>query len=226
MNEKEAVDKMRDLQSSIETSMGYSRSGSKFPVLFLLTLCGILGTLVLFLVWDFYNYFSISTDLTSVPIGSGSSVSVSAIVLLMWIIIAAIFYNILARAYRSTPTGKWDRDLDEGITGIIKIIENEDWDETLMGLRKAKLSFVFLGVMQFVLYWALAAIVFSLVFYFVAGALFGVGYSNLFISGISAIIVLGLGDSSIKKSYRQLWYMDGLIAELRWFYLEFQGSEL
>ena len=80
--------------------------------------------------------------------------------------------------------------------------------------------------MQFVLDWALASIIVSFIYDFFANGIFGAEYNSLFISLISALIVVGLGDRSLKKSYRELWYMDGLIAELRWFYLEFQGSDL
>lgn len=226
MNEAEAVQKMRDLQNSLETSMRYSQAGKRFPGVFLLILAGVLISFLVVAVSNLAHYFSTNPGLSFIPLTGYLSIDVNVVVAILWMVLAIFVYRILTRSFRSVESGKWEKDLEDGIPGILKIVESEDWDGTLIDLRKAKISFIVIGILQFLLYWALAAIAISFVYDLIVMTVFGVLPDLNFISFVAALLVLGLGDSAIRRSYHELWYMDGLVAELRWFYLEFQGSGL
>lgn len=231
MNEEEAVQKMRDLQISIETTMRYSRAGRRFPGVFLLVLVGILVSLAVIILSGIYDYVLIYPFPGSIPISASlnTSMGVGIPVFVIWAVLSYVIYVYLKRAFSSYPSGSWDNDLKDGIPGILKIIEKEDWQDMTIQLRKAKQSFFVLSILQFLLSWVLAFIVVVFVYFFMVGVLLSqsVAYPNLYLIGfVAGILVVGLGDRYIRRSYSELWYMDGLIAELRWFYLEFQGSGL
>lgn len=231
MNEDEAVQKMRDLQTSLETSMRYSLAGNRFRGVFLMALAGIMLSLVIVLLSDIYDYNLVYTFLGNIPITGteNTSINTGIPVFALWLVISFVIYAYLKKAFSSYPSGAWDKDLDEGIPGILKIIEKEDWQETMMQLRNAKQSFIVISMLQFLLSWALTFIALFFVYSMLAGLIIGISLAhlNLYIIGfVAAVLVVGIGDRYIRKSYDELWYMDGLIAELRWFYLEFQGSGL
>lgn len=231
MNEEDAVQKMRDLQVSLETSMRYSRAGKRFPGVFLLTLTGILLSFVIVLISNILDYSLVYPSLGYIPIGgaSGTSMGVGIPVLAVWLLLAYAIYAYLKRSFSSYTSGSWDKDLEEGVVGILKILEKEDWQETMIQLRKAKQSFIVISVLQLLFSWGIAFIAIFFLYALLVGAVIGVSiaHPNLYLIGfVAAILVVGLGDRYIRKSYNEIWYMDGLIAELRWFYLEFQGSEL
>lgn len=231
MNEEEAVQRMRDLESSIETSMKYGRAWEKLPAVFLMFLAGVLLSILILVASDIYDYYIVYTELgyIPVPIAPDLSVSVGIPVFFLWMLLAYLIYRIIYRAFSRSSAGRWGKYLDEGVTGILRVLESEDWTDTVNRLRKAKQGFLVISALQFIAYWAFAFFVLLVSYSVISAFLSGVSLNSLnlyLIAFVSVAVVVGLGDRSIRKSYNELWYMDGLIAELRWFYLEFQGSGL
>lgn len=224
MNEDEAVDKIKNLMSSIDTVTRYSNAGSKFPLVFLLFLLGVVGTNLITIILDIYDYQIVSAPMSSVNVLNGTMIiEVGFFWLPLWAVLIFLAYRILHKPLVTDKPRDWEKDLDEGIIGVMKIIEKHDWESTLADLKKARRSFIVISGLQFFVSWLL-------VLFFVA---LGAGLidsilksyiNDYIILGISLVIVLVLGDRSIQKSYRELWYVDDLITELRWFYLEFERS--
>lgn len=227
MNQDDAVEKMRSLGNAINTAEKYNRARDRFPALFLILMLSVIGANLIIMGGRIYNYSIAYPSLRYIPLGpNGSSMGIGIPVLLFLAIMGWLIYRILYRAFRAVPERRWDVDLEEGVTGIIKILENEDWERTLAGLKRAKQSFMILTALQFIVAWVFTFIAVFLVYAFLVSAVMG-GFVNYYAAaGISAVLVVGLGDRTITKRYRELWYMDNLVAELRWFYLEFRGTEL
>ncbi len=226
MNQNDAVEKMRDLESAINTAGKYNNAREKFPTLLLMLLLSVVGANFIIIVTRIYDYSIAYSSINGFPSGPpGTSFSIGVPVVLFLATMGWLIYRMLYRAFRAVPERRWDADLQEGVTGIIKILEKEDWEQTLVGLKRAKQSFMILTTLQFIVAWAFTFIAVLLVYGVLVSALMGGSLNYYAIAGISALLVLGLGDRTITRRYRDLWYMDNLVEELRWFYLEFRGKE-
>lgn len=225
MNEDEAVKKMEDLMNSVETATKYSLVASKIPAVFLIVLAAIVEADFVTIAINFYNYSTVNTYLYNLPVGSTFSLGAGLVVVICWIPLAYIAYRIIRGALRGRMDQGWKSDLREGVVGILKIIEETDWESRLNDLKRAKLVFVFFSALQLMVSWAVTAVLlfFASIFLLVPLSITANPYLILV---IAVVIVVGLGDTYIKGRYRQLWNMDNLISELRWFYLEFEGSGL
>lgn len=225
MREQDAVEKMTDLMNSVETATKYSNVASCIPAMFLLSLVAVLEADLITIAINYYNYATLNTFLYNLPVTSIFSISSGIAVVLGWLPIGYIMYRMVKRALDRPMDQSWKTDLKGGVLGILKIIEQTNWEEKLTELKRAKLIFLFFSVMELLLSWVLTVIL----LYFASIPLLGAFsiYPNTYaILILSVVIVAGLGDTYIKGRYRQLWNMDNLISELRWFYLEFEGEGL
>jgi hypothetical protein len=224
MDEKEAVDKMRDLKKSLETTLRYERSGSKFPAVFLITLLAILAANIISLSANVYNLVTINSSMGYLSIENGDSVGIGVLVVILFGVIAVIVYRILHKPFTKPVENSWDEYLKEGVIGIIRIIEESDWERILVSLKKAKQAFIVISSLSILLE---LGIIFALLFFaygILISGVFGIT-PNLYIVLLgSVLLMIALGDRTIKQSYSELWHMDNLVAELRWFYFEFQGA--
>jgi len=231
LNENEAVEKMKDLEVSISTLLKYRSVRKKLPGLFMIFLLTVLGTLLISVLVNYYDYLIAYPYLGALfPDSTGTYTNVTAPVLALWIVSVYISYRMLRSSMKENKVLNWGNDLKEGVIGILKIIENQDWNRTLIDLKEAKQAFLLVSILKLILFWVIAIIAAILVLGVMGSYVLSQSiYNNYFIAVIvivAGVIVLGLGDRSISKSYRELWYMDSLIYELRWFYIEFQGSGL
>ena len=215
---------MRALQNSVSTAIRYSAARNRFPTVITIVLATVLASSLLVLITDYYDYATLYPYMGSIPLPGTGNFSALVIVGLFWLFILSYIYFTLNSAYTSSKGISWENSLSEGILGILRIIEHEDWEDILFHLRRAKQGFLVLSIFQFITYWVLASILLWLFYGFIIQGIFGVAQNIFIVLPFSAIFVLILGDHSIRKSYNELWFMDGLITELRWFYLEFQGS--
>lgn len=123
------------------------------------------------------------------------------------------------------PIGKdWDDYLKEGVTGILQIIETTAWEEVLINLKKAKLAFIVLSAMIFLVYLGITFIVLFFAYGFLLESVLGIPINLYLVLLGSILLVIALGDKTIRQRYNELWHMDNLVTELRWFYTEFQNT--
>ncbi len=225
MNEVDAVEKMRELQDSLSAAMKFSSARDRFPTLFIIALMTLLGSALIILFADFYDFVSYSPQLGTFPIfPDGGYIYAAVPVAFLWLFVLYLEYHTLMKAYRRSIGVNWENELEEGVLGILKIVENEDWEDILNHLRRAKQSFLVLGIIQFTINWVFASVILWFFYGFVVEGVFGVPINSIIVLPLAAILVLILGDRSLRKGYNRLWQMDNLIMELRWFFLEFQGS--
>ncbi len=223
--ENRAVEIIRDLQKSLETSYRYSSAGTKFPQVFLMILYGILGVGVISLAANYYNYVVVSAFPGGVEIATGSYINLDVIWTLYLAVVSILVYRMLKKAFLEGKGANWEEFLKEGAVGILRIVENTDWEDVLTILRKAKVVFVVLSVLEFTVALGLAYVILFFVGDLLMGEIFSTPISLYTILGVSLTVIIGLGDKAISRSYSELWHMDSLVAELRWFYLEFRGTQ-
>ncbi len=224
MDEKEAVKKIRELKKSLDTTMRYWKAGSEFPKIFIVILSAILAVNLAYLLLRIYNLEIVNTFLGNIKIGSGSYIGAGIPAVAILAVFAVIVYIILHKPFKM-PIGKdWDDYLKEGVTGILQIIEITDWEEVLINLKKAKLVFIVLSAMIFLVYLGITFIVLFFAYGFLIESVLGIPINLYFVLLGSILLVIALGDKTIRQRYNELWHMDNLLTELRWFYTEFQNT--
>jgi hypothetical protein len=225
MDENEAMDKMRELKKSIDTALRYERSGEKLPEVFLIILMAILAAdLVAFSV-NLYNLETLNPFLGNILVGN-TYFGIGIPVLLLFAIFALVVYRILHRPFTVPSENSWDEYLKEGVIGIMRIIEISDWEKILINLNKAKQAFTVLSTMTFLLNLGIIFIILFFAYAILITGIFGIP-TNLYLVLLGSVLMaLGVGDKMIRKSYSELWHMDNLVAELRWFYTELQNREI
>lgn len=224
MNENEAVEKVRQLRLSVDTTLRYWKAGAQFPKVFLIILSGILA-MNLFSLWlNVYNLEIANYFLGSIKIGAGSYLGEGFPDFAIFFVFAVIVYKILHKPFKM-PVGKeWDEYLKEGVPGIIRIIETTDWEEMLVNLKKAKLAFIVISAMLFLVYLGITFTVFFYVYGILLENILGIPVNLYIVLFGSILLVIALGDRSIRQRYNELWHMDSLVTGLRWFYTEFQNA--
>jgi hypothetical protein len=224
MDEKEAVEKIRELKVSLNTTLRYWKSGAQFPKVFLIILSGILAVNLVSLCLNVYNLEIANAFLGNIEVGIGNYVGVGLPVVAVFAVFAVIVYKILHKPFKVPAENDWDEYLKEGVTGIIRIIEITDWEEILVNLKKAKLAFIVVSAMLFLVYLGITFTVFFFIYGIILESIFGIPINlNIVLFG-SILLVIALGDKSLRQRYNELWNMDSLVAELRWFYSEFQNA--
>ncbi len=224
MDENEAVDKMRELKRALETALRYEKSGESFPEAFLLILIAILISAFVSLLVNIYNFEKLSPFLGNIPVGHVYYISVGIPISAIFAIISVVVYRIFHRPFTVPLESSWDEYLNEGAIGIMHIIEITDWEEILFNLKRAKVAFVVLSTLTLLFYLGIIFILLFFTYGILITDIFGVPINVPIIILVSIIVVIGLGDRTIRQSYKELWRMDNLIVELRWFYSEFQNT--
>lgn len=217
MDENEAVDKMRGLKKSIKTALRYERSGEKLPEVVLIILIAILAAGFVAFSVNLYNLETLNPFLGNILIGN-SYFGVGIPVLLLYAIFAFVVHRILHRPFTVSPENSWNEYLKEGVIGIMRIIEISDWEGILINLKKAKQAFIVLSAMSFLLNLGIIFIILFFAYAILITGIFGIP-TNLYLVLLGSVLMaFGVGDKTIRKSYSELWHMDNLVAELRWFY--------
>ncbi len=224
MDENEAVEKIRQLKLSVDTTLRYWKAGTQFPKVFLIILSGILAVNLFSLWLNVYNLEIVNYFLGSIKIGAGNHLEEGVPDFAIFFVFAVIVYKILHKPFKM-PVGKeWDEYLKEGVPGIIRIIETTDWEEMLVNLKKAKLAFIVISAMVFLLYLGITFILFFFAYGLLLESVLGIPINLYIVLFGSILLVIALGDRSIRQRYYELWHMDSLVTELRWFYTEFQNT--
>ena len=224
MDEKEAVEKMRELKKSLEITLRYERAGMQFPKVLLIILSAILAANIISFYVNMYNLEILNPFLGTIQAGSNYYIGVGIPVLAFFAAIAAIVYRILHKPFTEPIENSWDEYLKEGIIGIMRIIEISNWEEILTNLKRAKLAFIVLSALTFLLYLGIIFILLFFAYGILISGIFGIPVNLYIILLGSILMVIAIGDRTIRQSYNELWHMDNLVAELRWFYSEFQNA--
>jgi|ACXJ01.1.fsa_nt_gi hypothetical protein len=226
MDEKGAVDKIRQLKLSVDTTLRYWKAGAQFQKVFLIILSGILAVSIFSLWLNVYNLEIANYFLGSIKLGAGNYLREGFPDIAIFFAFAVIVYKILHKPFKLPVGNEWDEYLKEGVPGIIRIIETTDWEEMLVNLKKAKLAFIVISAMIFLLYLGITFILFFFAYGLLLGNVLGIPINLYIVLFGSILLVIALGDRSIRQRYNELWHMDSLVAELRWFYTEFQNARI
>ena len=141
--------------------------------------------------------------------------------LIVGIIVGVYWVN---RKLKSVKVGLWKEQLDEGLPGVIKLLQELNWDNIFSDIRYAKLGSWLYGITKIGVYWILTVIVFFNLTNWLQNILH-FGTADFVVELFSLVLVLVLSKKDICKRYYQVGRLDMLFWELRWFESEFRGAD-
>jgi len=127
------------------------------------------------------------------------------------------------RKVKSVKLGQWKDTLSEGAPGVIKLLQELQWNNIFSDIRSAKLGFFLYGISKILAYWSLAFI--SMIFFReLVRFVLHISIGEVTILIFSLIVILILSRNDLGKRYEQMGRLDWLLWELRWFESEFRGA--
>jgi hypothetical protein len=129
----------------------------------------------------------------------------------------------VSRKMKSVEVGQWKSKLDEGVPGAIELLQSLDWEKVFSDIRYAKVGFLLYGIAKTLTSWFLATVSLFL-FNGLVESVFHVSINYVTILVLSLVMVLVLTRNDLRKRYEQMWRLDWLLWELRWFESEFRGA--
>lgn len=183
-----------------------------FVIIIALSVIGVLSALI-------FSRF------TSVYISSHSNLISSSYFLIAIFLLAGIIVGIywINRKVESVKVGQWKEELVEGLPGVIKLLQELDWDNIFSDIRLAKLGSWLYCITKIAVYWMLAVVVFSFSTHMLE-VVFHFGTAAFVVELFSLVVVLVLNGKDICNRYHQIGRLDMLFWELRWFESEFRGA--
>ena len=155
-----------------------------------------------------------------------SSLPLSSSFLFVVFLLAGILVGVywVNRKVKSVKVGQWKEVLDEGLPGVIKILQELNWDNIFSDIRHAKLGYWLYSITKIIVYWMLTTIILSLLTSTLQNILH-FGTAEFAVELFSLVLVLVLNRNDICNRYYQVGRLDMLFWELRWFESEFRGAD-
>jgi hypothetical protein len=157
----------------------------------------------------------------SLNLGPNPSNSALFIIFLLTGILVGVYW--VNRRVKSVKVGQWKETLDEGLPGVIKLLQELNWDNIFSDIRHAKLGSWLYSITKIAAYWILTVILFSVLTNTLQNVLH-FGTVDYVVELFSLVLVLVLNKKDICKRYYQVGRLDMLFWELRWFESEFRGA--
>ena len=120
--------------------------------------------------------------------------------------------------------GQWKQVLDEGLPGVIKLLQELNWEEVFNNIRHAKLGSWLYGIAKIAVYWVLTVVGFSLITSVMRQS-WHFGTPEYVIELLSLVFVLLLSKKDLCSRYKQIGRLDMLFWELRWFESEYRRAD-
>ncbi|MGC8543327.1 MAG: hypothetical protein ACP5NQ_05255 [Vulcanisaeta sp.] len=148
-----------------------------------------------------------------------------ATVYLIYVIVIKVFRKIQRAGQDATSKyARWDNLLNEGLPGIIAILESIDYDELIIRIHRGRLGYVIAVIIYIVIFTLIAGFaLFGLIFLVILPIfVFPIPIQLLTQYSIPISLTLGfaltmkLAWNRISESIRTLWMIDSITWELRW----------
>ena len=152
------------------------------------------------------------------------------IAILIVILGAFVAITVVSQRVNRVPVGEWRKTLqgDQSVPGTLKILSELDWQSTFKDIQVSRLGFMLYGFLKVVGYWLLLSFVlFAGLGFFVLDEIHISANLDYFVylSIVALVIVLAWNWGDLKRRFNQVWSLDTLLWELRWFDSEFRRAE-
>lgn len=141
-------------------------------------------------------------------------------------LLAGIFVGVywVKRKVKLVKVCQWKEVLDDGLPGVIKLLQELNWENIFGDIRYAKLGSWLYGIAKIAVYWVLTVITLSILTSMLQDFLH-FGDTIFAIELFSLVFVLVLSRNDIRNRYYQVGRLDMLFWELRWFESEFREAD-
>jgi hypothetical protein len=214
--EESLSSKFKEFMTALDHVKKYSTMLSALPdfaIILGLSVIAAISALIL----DTFSlvYFSRSAS-------SLSDVSLLVIISLTIGLVVGVYW--VNRKLKSVKVGQWKQVLDDGLPGVIKLLQELNWEEVFNNIRHAKLGSWLYGIAKIAVYWVLTVVVFSLATSVLRES-WHFGTAEYVVEVFSLVFVLVLSKKDICNRYKQIGRLDMLFWELRWFESEYRGAD-
>jgi len=127
------------------------------------------------------------------------------------------------RKYRRVVVGQWKGTLGEGFPGAVKLLTGMKWEEVFEEIQVSKLAYVVYGLIKLAGYFVFVSFL-MLIPYTLLVSFVHTDVNPFIVLLVCFVLVLVLCRRDLKKRYRQVWSLDSLMWELRWFSSEFGSA--
>jgi len=128
------------------------------------------------------------------------------------------------RKMNSAKMKQWESTLNEGTPGVLKLLQEIQWEKTFSDIRFAKLGFVLYGAVKIMAYWIFAFFLFG-VLSGIIGNILHLNFDAISSIVIPLVLVLVLSMKDLRYRYEQVGRLDSFLWELRWFDSEFRRTD-
>ena len=226
MTEAEVVEQVSALMRALDDVRRYRELASAMvDFLAILVVTVTASILMIFLqgVYDVTSGFpayGANFSLGGIPSSNLASLAI------IFIVLGGVLGGILwvDRRVRRTRTGGWEKTMEEGVPGAVKLLSEMDWESQLSMVSTSRLAYLFYAVLKVAGY--------SLLTYFflvIIGGFLGLWYvipsGPEYLVPLSVVVVLILSKRSLEAGFNRLRSLDLLFWDLRGFYSEFKRAE-
>ncbi len=236
MSETEATSKVEELMKALDEVKRYralSRLTIDFTIITLATVVTLLSIEI------FVNTLRVTTgfpcsyqgaatfscgDIVGVPVSP--VIVILAGLSLLLVPIVGILGGVLwvDRRLKSVKVGEWKDTLKEGFPGAVKLLTQMKWESVFEEIEVSKLGYMIYGAVKVFGYFLLVSLLlffpYTLVTSFIHTDI------NLYTGYlVSIVLVLVLSRNDLQRRYRQIWSLNALMWELRWFSSEFRSAD-
>lgn len=127
------------------------------------------------------------------------------------------------RKYKRVKVGEWKGTLDEGLPGALKLLTEMEWDRVFEEIQVSKLGYLVYGIVKVVGYSIFASFLLLIPYEFLASFVH-TGANPFILLLVPFVLVLTISRRDLEARYRQVWSLDALMWELRWFSSEFGAA--
>lgn len=140
-------------------------------------------------------------------------------------IVAGVLF--VRRRMNSVRVGEWREELSQGFPSALKMLQELDWEKTFDEISMGKISYALYALLKTAGYWL---VTFFAVNFLANTVIFLILQRSEFFGGflsaaLAFLIVLLLLGNDLLRRYKELFALDMLLMELRWFSFEFRRAD-
>lgn len=228
MNERETINRISSLVSSINSVKKYSVMWGHLLGIVLWTLAVVVSILFTYSVIAYYDYLIVFPALGSFPgIGGSTFGGTSFNILGPAVIAITLSYYFGGKAVKKSLREKVDpirfSPEKDGILGALKVLRELDSDAILIDIKYAKILQIVIAIAKLVSVWVIASILLYVLFFY-AGFVTGIILPFWAVIALSLMVALVIWRSKIAENFKSIWYLEFLLQDLRWLHNKFEDS--
>jgi hypothetical protein len=219
LTEENLSSKMTEFMTALDQVKAYRELATAMADFVIIIVASVAALLALNIV---ANLLDVNYGYGFVTPGSSGWLPLFNFLILFFGVIIGILW--IRRKLGSVKIAEWKSTLDEGTPGVIKLLQETNWEKTFNDIRFAKLGFAVYGAVKILAYWLVAFFLFGVLSGFM-GNIIHLSFDPISLLVIPLVLILVLSMKDLRNRYEQVGRLDSLLWELRWFDSEFRRAD-